>query len=236
MNNTLFLDIETFGSKPEFVEPTLPTAADVKVGNLKDEVKIAAKIAESLPVMIAEAIAKAHEENDKEWRSNALKSVKGKVISLSYAMNDEPVVNLVVDSSEKELELLLQFEEFLKSIAPLHQQTFVVAHNGLAFDFPWLRHRAMKYRLQHLFELLNFSKYDPRARDTMDMFRGTDYRNYYSMDGIAQFFGVEGKTDMKGSEVHDAFLAEEYEKIAEYCGHDVEVLRNIYKLITKLEV
>ena len=235
MKNILYLDIETFGNEPERVEPTLPTRDDVKVGNLKDPAKIEAKIEEALPIMRAEAIAKAHEDHQKEWRGNALKSVRGKIICISFAFNDDPVINLSIDDLDKEQDMMRAFEEVIKDIAPAHLQTYVVAHNGMAFDFPWLRHRAIKYALKHLYELLTFSRYDPRAHDTQDLFRGSDYRNYYSMDSVAEFLGFEGKKGMTGADVHDEFLNNNIAGIADYCNNDVEVLRNVYKQITKLD-
>src|SRR5690606_40617810 len=90
----LFIDIETFGQKPEEKELILPTRDDVKLGNLKDVAKIEMKIQEALPAMIAEAKAKHDEAFDKEWRGNALKSTNGYIIAISYAIYCSPEDNM----------------------------------------------------------------------------------------------------------------------------------------------
>ena len=86
---TVFVDIETFGNEPELKELILPTRDDVKVGNLKDPAKIEAKIAEVLPAMKLEAMAKHDEAYEQEWRKNALKSTKLTVIVLCYSVDGQ---------------------------------------------------------------------------------------------------------------------------------------------------
>lgn len=230
----LFIDIETFGQKPEEKELILPTRDDVKLGNLKDVAKIEMKIQEALPVMIAEAKAKHDEAFDKEWRGNALKSTKGSIIAISYAIDNQPVVNLSAKTEKQEVVILNDLNDALGEIAPHIPTLRTVAHYGKGFDFPWLRHRAIKYGFRNIYNAFTYNgRYDNRAVDTLELFQGTDFRNHYSLDSIATFFGLEGKTGMTGADVHDAFLAGEHGKIAEYCGHDVEVLRNVYNKIMR---
>jgi predicted PolB exonuclease-like 3'-5' exonuclease len=224
---TLFIDIETFGDKPEFPEVEQVTADDVKVGNIKDPEKIAAKIAESLPALQQAAQDKAEESFQKEWRGNAVKSIRCEVIAVSLAFDDGPVKNLAIGKGG-EVELMDHLNKILIDIEPDHRIIDVVAHNGFGFDFPILRHRGLKYGFKHLYEAFNVTKYDTRAKDTQVMFQGSDIRTYYSMDGIAKFFGFEGKSIMTGAEVHDYFLRGEIGLISEYCGKDVEALRRLY--------
>ena len=231
---TLFIDIETFGNKPDYPEVEQVTADDVKIGNIKDPEKIAAKIAETLPTLQQAAKDKAEEAFQKEWRGNAVKSTRCEVIAVSLAFDDGPIQNLTIDD-EGEIGLMHKLNQILADIDPDHRIIDVVAHNGFGFDFPILRHRGLKYGFKHLYEAFNVTKYDTRAKDTQVMFQGSDIRTYYSMDSLAEFFGFEGKSIMTGAEVHDYFLRGEIDLIAEYCGKDVEALRRLYHKLTRFD-
>ena len=224
---TLFIDIETFGNKPEEKEIVLPTEADVKVGNIKDPAKIKAKVDEVLPQMIAEAKAKHKEEFDKEWRGNALKSLNLDVIALSYAIDDGDIVSLYGE----EKDIMAKFEAELISLGHELHSTRLVAHNGYEFDFPILRHRAMKYGHKKMLHFIPSSNRSDKHVDTMVLFRGSSYKSYYSMDNICKFFGIDGKGDIDGSMVHDMYLNGDIKKIAEYCSHDVDRLRAMYNIM-----
>lgn len=226
----LFIDIETFGHKPEEKEIVLPTEADVKVGNLKDPQKIADKIAETLPVLQQEAKDKAATEFEKEWRGNALKSLASDIVCVSLAFDDAPVMN-IYGGTEQELMNELQNVILDKIGAQFTMTTMVIAHNGKGFDFPFLRHRAIKYKMTHLFRVFDFDRYSNRAVDTQELWGGTDWRGYYSLANIAKFLGIPAKTDMSGDKVHDHFLNGEIDKIANYCGEDVDVLRKVYNAL-----
>lgn len=245
MRKNLFIDIETFGDKPENEVFTpkliLPTRDNVKIGNVKDPDKIEAIIKEKLPFLIKEAkekhnelVAKIHVEHEKEWRGNALKSLKLNVIALSYAFDDEIVRNIIGDEES----IFTQFNDILEEDKQRAITLRVIAHYGKAFDYPIIRHRAMKYGLETLYHTFTGSgRYDPRIIDTHEMFAGTDYRGHYSMDDVCKFFGIQGKKGMKGSEVHDHYLRyldgnhQALIDISNYCGWDVEALRNMYNVM-----
>lgn len=204
----LFIDIETLGHEPEKNKIQPPK-------NYKSD----------------EAIEKYRNENlDKIWRENALKSLHCDVICVGYAFDSEPVEAIYGD----EKDMFIALDAILaKGDNPEH--LLVVAHNGLNFDFPILRHRAIKYGLKTLFNVLDFkNKYDPRVQDTQALFAGTDYKGHYSLDNIAKFLGIEGKSEgIDGAKVHDYFLDGRIKEIADYCRQDVEVLRNVYNKLNQ---
>lgn len=223
----LYIDCETVGNKPEEKPLVLPTADEIKVGNIKDPIKIKDKIDAELPKLIAEAKKKHAEAFDKEWRGNALKSLKSKIICISYAFGDGEVQSLVGEEKEiiQKLEaVLIGLGNDMYSISP-------VAHNGFSFDYIFLRHRAMKYRCKKLLQLMPVSKYSEKAKDTQEMLRGTDYKSFFSMNDACAFFGLKGKGDMDGSKVHDAYINGKIKEIASYCDDDVRILRELYKKI-----
>lgn len=226
MSKVLYIDVETFGNKPEPKELILPTLADVKYGNNKDPQKRKEIEEEQLPKLIAEAKLKHQEDFDKEWRGNALKSLSLKVIAISFAIDDDQIINLY-DESEEEL-----FNKLNKEIIGKYSHealTFkIVSHNGTSFDWPIIRHRCFKYGLSQLYHVFTASRYNERMYDTQEQWRGSDFKSYYSMDGIAKFLGLEGKKGITGDMVHDMYLAGKIKEISEYCGSDIEILRNIY--------
>lgn len=199
--NYLFIDLETFGHKPE-----------------QDSIK-APKNYKS-----PEAIEKYQKENvDIEWRKNALKSLNLDVICAAWAWNEEPIQSV----SGSDFAVMQALDACLDGKDP--QNIAVVGHNLAFFDAPIIYHRAIKYGLKNLFSVFNFKRYDPRIKDTQQMFAGTDYKNHYSMNNIAEFLEIGGKTEgMDGSKVHDEYLAGNIDKICDYCRDDVELLRNLF--------
>lgn len=226
--NYLFIDLETFGHEPEKPEVQMPTADDVRVGNLKDPRKIQEKIDKELPRLQAEARQKVDSEFDKEWRKNALKSLHCSVICAAVAWNDEPVQS-VAGGDYAVMETL---DALLENIDP--QNIAVIGHNLAFFDAPIIYHRAIKYGFKNLFHVFNFKRYDPRMMDTQQMFAGTDYKTHYSMNDVAEFLGLGSKTEgMDGSKVHDEYLAGNMDKIVEYCREDVKLLRKIFWMLNQ---
>ena len=235
----LTIDIETFGNKPEEKKEypilILPTEADVAIGNTKDPEKIKAIIEEKLPKMIAEAIEKHKKDCEKvdseyeaEWRGNALKSLKLTVICLCYAVDDGEVVKL----KGTEEEIFARFNDFLASFGHESQSFILVGQNIKGFDIPIIWHRAIKYRLKHVWNTFRVHRYSDRVHDTQDMFAITDGRNHYSQDSISKFLGRSGKGDFCGKDVHDAYLRGEIDRIVDYCADDVIDCRENYYAIT----
>ncbi len=202
-NPILFLDLETFsGDKPSLDSIKAPS-------NYKDPDKIKAYKEENL---------------DAIWRKQALNSLKGKIIAIGYAFNDEPAE---VMFSEDEEFLLMEFDELITD-----PYSKLCGHNILRFDIPFLLHRCWKYDLSNLQSILPTDKFDRRSMviDTLTIFSATNFGSdsWYSLDDIASFFGLPNK-ESSGSEIHDLWLNKEYDKIIEHCKFDVELTREIYK-------
>jgi len=201
----LYFDIETFASwdKPSLDDIEAPS-------NYKDP----------------QAIAKyKYAHLDKAWRKQALNSLKGQIIAIGYAFDDDDVE--VLYSEDEEL-LLKEFD----NIVAESPYSILVGHNILRFDIPFLFHRSLKYRLSNLKVILPSDKNDKSmVRDTLHIFSSTNYGSdsWYSLDDLAKFFGLESKNS-KGDEIHDFFVNKEFDKITEHCKQDVELTRTIYKL------
>jgi DNA polymerase elongation subunit (family B) len=196
--DTLVIDIETFAGEK-------PDPSEIKApSNYKSE----------------ESIKKYQEANaDKEWRKQALSSINGRVWCIGYALNDEEP-GCLTGNTEKDL--MFQFDEMLSGLG----YPTIVAHNGLDFDFLFLFHRALKYGCVNIIN--KFGEKSSLLVDTMKIMDGPSWKKMTSLDNMCKLLGVEGKGDVDGSMVHDMVLAGEYDKITEYCIHDVVVLKKCY--------
>jgi len=202
------LDIETYGGAHK------PTEKDIKVpSNYKKQ--------ESIDAYIKSALPEAHGKQ-------ALHSLKGEIICIGVAFNDEDPILLMRGATEKDL--MTAFKDKVNEYVP-HDflSTYWVGHNLSGFDLPWLLHRAWKYNLPSLYTSFPMKKYDEHLIDTMVLFGGTS-REMYSLNDVAKFLGVGGKTDgVDGSMMHQMFLDGKTEEIGEYCINDVNVTREVAK-------
>lgn len=246
--STIVIDIETI---PAIHLPPEERGAGAKIparperktppSNWRDPAKIAAKQAD-LDVAHAAAIvaweAECAAARDEAFRKGSLKSTEGRILCVAWAIDDGPVSAVCApypdgcDHDERERYMLAELEDALAGHPrPLHGSTWV-GHNVGGFDLRWLMHRAWKYRLGALASLIPYRKWDRRVADTMAIWQGPDPRGYARLDEVARFLGVGAKTEgIDGSRVYDAWLAGDIGKIVEYCAHDVELTREVYRII-----
>jgi hypothetical protein len=130
--NTIYFDIETIALPAERRQWMKPDRDSVSLGNLKDPIKIEAKIAEEMA---------AWERGD----DAALDALQGQVALIGYAVNDGPVQHLQLDGDEGDL--LLQWWALVENLGIPQQDSNrrkdvrLVAHN-VRFDAPFLIRRS----------------------------------------------------------------------------------------------
>jgi predicted PolB exonuclease-like 3'-5' exonuclease len=203
----LYFDIETWGG------PNKPTIEDIEApSNYKDPEKI---------------LAYKQEKLKDAWAKQALDVLKGEIICLCYAVDNEETIKII--GTEKEI--IERLDEAAVELDYIHW----IGYNILGFDIPWLHLRSIKYGAKYLRATLPTSRSDNSVTDIMQKASSTLYGkdSYMSQKDIAKFFGLESKTDMDGSMVHDAYVNGEIDRIASYCAEDVETVRKLYKLITE---
>jgi hypothetical protein len=217
----VFIDIETLPG------PEKPALEEVKVpSNYKDPAKIRAYQEEKL---------------EEVYRAQALDSMKGQILAIGKAVDDEPAGCHIqgLDGIHSERDLLNRFYEELQAISQNVYERAIylvnltwIGHNIKAFDLTWLWRHALKYRLYNLAEIIPRERYSKQIVDTMDLW-AADYKDRVSLDNIASFLGLPGKPDgIDGSKVYDLYQAGRLKEIADYCQQDVELTRQIYELIT----
>jgi DNA polymerase elongation subunit (family B) len=127
----------------------------------------------------------------------------------------------------------MQFRELLEKSYNDCGKHFLVAHNGIEFDFPYIARRMLIHGIK-LPALLNVSGSKSWSNkwliDTMDLWRFGDYKEKTSLNLLAACFGIESpKDDISGKDVARVYHFEhDLERISTYCKKDVATLTRIF--------
>lgn len=212
----IYIDIETIPG-PE--KPTVEELTKKAPGNLKKE----------------ETILRWAEENqEREWRKQALDSMRGRILTIGWSIGDDLSQALIVgqDRIETERDLLQQFQDYLVDLKVTRVYSDWIGHNIRTFDLPWLWRKALQYRLFPLAGMIPRERFDRNVCDTMEIW-AADFRDRVSLDEIARFLGLSGKPDgIDGSKVFDLWQEGRLEEIKEYCRDDVDLVRDIYLIVS----
>lgn len=168
----------------------------------------------------------------------------GKIVAIALGVvkkkngNGKPLLRIKALSSDNEFDLLTEFKWLLERFD--QRNLHLCAHNGLEFDFPYLCRRMLINGIS-LPSALNLSGKKPwevKHIDTLQLWKFGDYKNYTSLDMLAEVFDIEGSKDgIDGSMVNQVYYeGDKLEKIADYCRRDVLVLVQVYQKLNSLEI
>jgi len=206
----------------------------VKVGNMKDANKIAAKIEAAREKFTAdkEAVTETVETKRTEaWQQfkdkAALSPLTGRVLAIGRwdISTPDSFVDSVNDDANPVAEQAV-IEHFLSlADAVLSDGGVLVGHNIIAFDLPFLLRRGLKYGIRPPKTITSaLAQYRPaNLIDTMREWQfGNRYEGFVSLDSLAAFFGTQRKTG-KGADFHKKFFGtpEERQEAIAYCNNDV---------------
>lgn len=246
----IFLDIETL---PAIDMPDAARAGLARLpkrpepglvpSNWKDAAKIAAKQAENEARHTADLaawIAECDALEDEAWRRTALDPLALRVLCVAFAVDDGPARCLVaddydqIDADDSEAWLMQALDRELGDATRHGDLPTIIGHNVAGFDLPALLLRAAKYRCTNLLRILPRERYSKRIEDTMQLAAGPNPRpSWMRLDALCRYFGVEGKPDgIDGSKVYDHWLAGNIDAIADYCRHDVETTRDLWRWLS----
>lgn len=170
-------------------------------------------------------------KQDEEFRKRALHSLKGRLVSVAIAVDEEAddVGGIkVVPYMEKEKDMIDELADWIRSF-PQYTTYGWCGKNIKEFDMLWLMHRFLKYGKTDLIINLPSNSRDKRLVDLQDLFAFTAYKKYYSMEEICTYLGMNVKRDgMDGSKVFDMFKAGELDKIYKYNAEDVYDNRQLH--------
>ncbi|MCC5943406.1 MAG: 3'-5' exonuclease [Bernardetiaceae bacterium] len=227
IKHLLFLDIETAASHANF--------EDMSEGMQKAWIKKASRISQDTEADPAELYT---------GRAGIFAEF-GKIITISvgFFMNTDNIaalkfkVKAIANHDEKQL-----LEEFKAVMEGFRKGTGVlVGHNGKEFDFPYICRRMLVNRidLPEGLQIWGKKPWEVRHLDTMQLWKFGDYKNFTSLDLLAQLFDLPtSKDDIDGSQVNEVYYKEEggLERIATYCNKDVVLTARLFLRLHNMPV
>ena len=215
LEDVLFLDIETVPQFPSYTEmpETLKLFWDKKSSYLiKDK-----ETAESI------------------FSRSGIYAEFGKIICISagFIVQHDGLRFFRVKSfyGDNEKDILLGLSLMLSRFGAKPKAS-VCAHNGKEFDFPYISRRMLINGIE-LPELLNVAGKKPwevKFLDTMELWKFGDYKNYTSLDLLANIFNIPSpKDDIDGSQVAEVYYKQkDVERIAKYCEKDALTVAQLF--------
>ena len=202
--NSFVFDIET-GPLPES-ELNIPQfdPAEVKTGNIKDPAKIEAKIEEAKTNHERNAIANA-----------ALDPTTGRVLAVGI-VGDKGT--FVLDNDD-EAALITEFWGFcVQENGRLNE---IIGFNSNSFDLPFLVRRSWRHKIKPPPCLRRGRWWADQATDLREVWQMGDRMCKGSLDSIARFFGLPGKT-ISGADFHKLWATDRKQAI-EYLVTDLSL-------------
>lgn len=156
----------------------------------------------------------------------------GKIICISSGFIRDGNLHIKSFAGDDEKKLLMEFHDILVKIQNSGIRWYLCAHNGKEFDFPYIARRMVIQGIPVPGIL------DPRGKwtkelqllDTMELWRFGDYKNFTSLDLLADILGIPSpKDDMDGSQVCNVYYKEnDLSRIVTYCEKDVRTLCRVF--------
>lgn len=158
-------------------------------------------------------------------------STFGKIVCISfgYKHNDEYKISSFYGDDEKEI--VDKFNELLKKI---ETKAFNLSGYRIAyFDIPWIMHKLHKYGIKpaNILSIYGKKPWEMRIVDMAD-----DWKQKFawvsSFDEVCYEIGVQSpKSELNGSEVHNAYWNGHLLKVKEYCENDVKASLNVADIL-----
>lgn len=123
--------------------------------------------------------------------------------------------------------ILLEIQSYLSKYDKSSER--LVAHNGLAFDYPYISKRLLfnRFKIPRILSTVGLKPWENRLLDTVQIFKmGSQYN--MSLEILADSLGLPTpKDDIKGAEVPKLFWDDfdaSIDRIVEYCRKDTETI------------
>lgn len=207
--------------------------SSVKVGNLKDQAKIQAKIDEAKAAHESARenssliIAAAHAKHWADFVSSAaLSPITGQILVIGYHSTEK---NVTLVSEKPETQLLVEFWKKYEECRAAGRR--MVGHNIAGFDIPFLVRRSWLNDIPVPATVFDRGKWIDSSTlvDTLSLWKcGTN--DGEKLDSLGRAFGVGGKTEgVNGGDFARLYFgaAEERAKALEYAARDVVLTAKI---------
>jgi hypothetical protein len=177
-----------------------------------------------------ETIAKWMDENaeaatDEAIAKTSFDPARGHIVCIGWAIGDEAPATATARGIEAEAGIL---QIFFDSLPTMGMARFI-GHYISGFDLRFIINRAIVLGVPIPSIIPRDIK--PWSQDIFDtMVAWAGPKGTISQANLAEALGIDGnKSDFDGSQVAEAWLRGEHERIAEYCLGDVETVRAIHR-------
>lgn len=170
---------------------------------------------------------------DHQYRRTALDPSYGRVFCIGYLAFEErfgpqEVVTLF-GNDERAL-----LERFWQTIGRW-KDAYIITHNGLQFDLPFLWKRSVVNRIRPSVDFKLTRYRTDLIFDTMAVWTNWEPRSGIKLETLAAILGV-GQKSGSGAAVYELWKNREYRAIAEYCANDVYLTYACYCRMTFGEI
>jgi predicted PolB exonuclease-like 3'-5' exonuclease len=184
------------------------------------------------------------EQKEEQFLKQSVDTNRAKLLTIGAAVNEGQPQVFVDLGNYNELNMLKEFELFLKNERETKitegvnedRYTFndliFVGHNIKKFDLQILFVKAVKYNLPLLGEMVHPARFrynQNKSYDIMEIWGGADANGYISLDTVANTMGIQGKKGMDGSMVYPKFKEGKIDEIIQYQKDDVILTREVFK-------
>jgi len=164
------------------------------------------------------------------WSRTALDDTAGRTLAIAYAIDEDPVDVVWVPAPDGRIDDDLEREAFDTFDTRLDGvQALWVAHNGLGFDLPWLRHRGLIVG-SRIAQRVPSDRWGKGVYDTSKEWTG-DARAKVSLNNLCRLLGVPGKGDITGEQAW-LLAASNPARVRLYAAADVCRLRSVHRRMT----
>ena len=223
LSNVLFLDIETVSNVEDYSElpENLKPLWDRKASFQKDY--------------------DGYNESKLYYQRAGIFAEFGRVIVISIGqifLNQENEWSIKTKSFKGDNEKAL-LQEFKTVLEKYPKNLILCGHNAKEFDFPYICRRMLINGIS-IPEVLNIQGKKPweiAHQDTMELWKFGDYKNFTSLDLLANILGLpSSKDDMDGSQVNEFYYKKnDLDAIAKYCEKDVVTTAYVFVKLTQPE-
>ena len=222
---TIFFDIETGPLAEAELAAMVPPfdPAEVKMGNLKDPDKIAAKLAEAEAGHRREFVERA-----------ALDPLTGRVVAIGLLFEDRSLqtATFAVIGHDDEAAILREFWNTCRG--EMGRVNRMIGFNTRLFDLPFLIRRSFKHRIEVPFGIRRGRYWAEEMVDLREEWQLGDRQARGSLDTIAKHLGV-GQKNGCGEDFARLWQTDR-EKAVAYLRNDLELTCRIAEALGVVEV
>jgi len=179
----------------------------------------------------AKYLAKDKETPSDVYKSAGIYAEFGKVVCITVGMFSGKAFRLKSFYGDDEKIMLEEFSSLLNKHYNSNEH-FLCAHNGKEFDFPFLARRILinGLKVPHILDNAGKKPWEVKLLDTMELWKFGDYKNYTSLNLLAEIFGIPSpKGDMDGSMMYKVYWEDkDWDRIIKYNRKDVLTVAQVY--------